>query len=494
MATVKIDTFGGISPRIHPTLLPDGMAIKAHNCSLETGKLRPIRQPKKVTNVVTYLENGLGNPSEAKSMHVWRHGKGSGFDFILFPGMTWSASGNVADDDLTRLVVSGDTGAKFTDKGGKVWDNTPLVYMRSGEAKVKKAIPIAKIPLDAPVVTRTKNQGELADNRRYTRFFVSWVDKHDMESPISAPSLTRTTVIEKDESGAETEIVKELDDDLEYNDGDNISIEVKGWSEIKDEAKAVRIYKVITGSEEGRIQFIREVVASLLEGDPVISVRVKDENAGEIMPEIEAPPADLRCICDVPGGFYCGTSPSKPKTVFFSDVDLLYSWPTAYRYDVKDNIVALAVTSNTVFALTDGRPYVLTGTLPEAMTVAKIAESAACLSPRGVCVHQNSVYFASNAGVMMIGNSANEGTVCVNITEGAYTKEQWQEFNPSSCVMGKDRGALLLFFTLLDGKHKSIRIGLSEDSKIAISTHDEAAACLAIDEATGKVYYVREGV
>ena len=39
MATVKIDQFGGIAPRQHPTQLADGMAVTAHNCRLKTGKL-----------------------------------------------------------------------------------------------------------------------------------------------------------------------------------------------------------------------------------------------------------------------------------------------------------------------------------------------------------------------------------------------------------------------------------------------------------------------
>jgi hypothetical protein len=481
MATVKIETFGGISPRIHPTLLADGMAVTAHNCSLKTGKLVPLKQPRKVTERVIHLENGCGNPANAKSMHIWRHVEGNGFDFMLFPGQTWIAPGNVASDEMTRVVVSGDTGAVFTDRDGKEWKNTPVVYMREGQAQSKISVPIAKVPLPAPTATRTADQGELGDSRRYTRFFVSWVDRYGMESPISDPSWT----------GGE-------DVDVEYNDGDNISISVNGWDGVKDSADAVRIYKVVTGASEGRIQFMREVPKSLLMDNetpdsPTVSVKVKDENAGEIMPNIEAPPADLRCIRDVPGGFYCGISPSSPKTVFFSDIDFLYSWPVAYRYDIRNRIVALAVTSNSVVALTDGTPYVLTGTMPESMTVTKVAEAAACISPRGVCVYRNSVFFVSNTGLMMIGNGANEGTVCTNITDGIFTKEQWAALNPASCVIGSDKGALLLFFTLPDMTHRSYRIDLTEDSKVAVSTHDEAAACLVVDDATSRMYYIREG-
>ena len=311
--------------------------------------------------------------------------------------------------------------------------------------------------------------------------FVSWVDKDEMESPFSMPSQILVNS-------------EWVDDDLEYLDGDAVTIMNFGSKTDYPLAKKIRVYKVLTGMENGRCQFIAEADATL---DSTwtngIGVKVKDEDAGEIMPDIGTPPDDLSCILDVPGAFYCGFSPSKPKTVCFSDIDLLYSWPEDYRYDIRDNIVALAVTANSVFALTDGWPYVLSGTAPESMTVAKLAGPAACVSPTGVCVYRNAVYYVSNAGLMMIANSADAGTVCQNLTEKYITKEQWLAFNPKSCVMGQHDGKLLLFFTFFDGRHFGLTINLMENASIAISTHDEAAACLCVDNREDKMYYVREG-
>lgn len=473
--TVKIDRFGGIAPRQHPTQLADGMAVTAHNCRLKTGKLVPLKEPKVVDGVNILLENGLADIADAKSMHAWKRRDGS-IEFLMFPGITHMAEGNIADDERTRVVVSGETGVSWTDGKGMVYENTPCVYMR-GTTGQKIIHPILKTTLPAPKVTRTSS-GELTDNRRYTRFFLTWVDAYGYESPVSEPSLVQ-------ENGIWVE------GDLEYMDGDNVSIAAIGAANKPNGAVAIRVYKVVTGAEEGRIQFIKEVSATdTLAWDIGISVQVKDEDAGEVLCEIESPPADLRQICDVPGEFYCGISATSPKTVFFSDVGLLYSWPVAYRYDVKDNIVALAVTSNTVFALTDGWPYVLTGTAPESMTVSKLAGPAACVSERGVCVYRNAVFFVSNAGLMTIYNDADAGTVCTNLTDKIFTKDQWLAFNPSSCIMGQFDGALLLFFTLADGTKRGLVIDLME-SAAAVSTHSEAAACLCTDNKTDKMYYVR---
>lgn len=484
MATIKIDKFGGIAPRQHPTQLADGMAVMAHNVRLKTGKLVPLRQPSLMKDFKIFFEGSLEKIADAQSIHPWRKTDGS-VEFLLFKGVTWMSGSNIADDSYTRVVVSGDTEVDFTEvdpESGeqKEFKNVPVMYMR--EIGNRIIHPIVKNRLPAPKVKRS-SETELNDNRRYTRFFITWVDKYGLESPVSAPSLIYS--VEKTDW---------IGEDLEYMDGDDVAFEPIGIENWPSEAISVRVYKVITGTEEGRIQFIREVSKDLTQsGELGFSVKVKDEDAGEVLTEIESPPPDLRCILDVPGAFYCGISPTYPKTVMFSEIDLLYSWPIAYRYDVKDNLVALAVTGNTVFALTDGWPYVLTGTAPESMTVTKLAGPAACISPRGVCVFRNAVYYVSNAGLMTIYASANSGTVCENLTDKIFTKEQWQAFNPSSCVMGQFDGALHLFFDKLDGSHVGLTIDLKENAATAVTTHDEVAKCVCVDNKTDKMFYVREG-
>lgn len=489
MATVKIDQFGGIAPRQHPTQLADGMAVTAHNCRLKTGKLVPLREPKVVDELVFRMQGGLEEIKDAKSMHVWRTPIGD-LELLLFPGVTWMAPGNVADDEQTRVVVSGDM-------NGDGAADEPTLYIR--EKGLYFTYPIRKDPLPAPVASR-ESESPLDGEVRYTRFFVTWVDANGMESPVSPPSLVK----DGDEN---------VEDDLKYIDGDEVSLVVEDV-ENNGDMQLFRVYKVVTGTEAGRIQFVREFGIDAYDGEKqLISMRfaVKDEDAGEIMPEIEAPPADLSCIHDVPGAFYVGFAPSMPKTVCFSDIDLLYSWPIAYRYDVADNLVALAVTSNSVFALTEGWPYVISGTAPESMSVAKLAGPAACVSARGVCVYRNAVYFVSNQGLMTIYNSADAGTVCQNLTDKIFTKDQWLALNPSSCVMGQHDGALFLYFAAPEGsvytlrfidpngvlnmehaRHIGLTIDLMENAAIAVTTHDEAAKCLCVDVKEDKLYFVRE--
>jgi hypothetical protein len=496
MATIKIEQFHGIMPRTHPSLLADGMAVTAHNCRLKSGKLVPLRMPAMAKDVPILMENDLDEIGNAKTIHVWEKKNGS-FEFLAFPGVTWLAESNLADDEKTRVIISGDTGVSFaekewdntqsppTSKVKKTWENSPAIYLRDKNYGGKRVVPLCMETLPQPLVKRTMSTELDTANIRYTRFFWTWVDADGRESPVSEAST-----IESPENN---------NYDLEYNDGDLVtftSLVNRGgtWPET---AESLRIYKVVTGTETGSIQFIVEVTKAQctsggVAGAAEINVKVKDEDAGEVLTEMESAPCDLSCILKVPGNYYCGFSPSSPHTVCFSDVDLLYSWPQAYRYDVDDNIVALAVTSNTVFALTDGWPFVLSGTAPESMTVSKLAGPASCASPRGVVVFKNSVYYVGQQGLMCIYNDADAGTLCTNVTDKVFTKEQWLAKNPSSCVMGQFDGALHLFFEHTDGTHEGLVIDLTEDAATAVTTHDEIAKCLCVDNREDKMYFVRE--
>lgn len=494
MAGVKIDRFGGILPRVHPSLLADGMATRAHNCRLENGKVRPLRQPTLVEDALTSFENGLSDIADAKTIYPWktrtREG-GTELTFLAFPGDVDIANGNVANDDRARLFVTGDTGVTWRNPStGATYSNVPCVYMRSGGDVMRH--PLTKATFSAPKCAN-QNQSLNRGAIKYTRFFQTWVDPYGYESAVSDASLTWLPNAGGAGIGAYS------DRDLEYNDGDVITISEIPASEIPEGSVDEngdfipgcgfkrRIYKVVTGSEEGNIQFVREI-----SDNPwgVVELVVRDDDAGELLQEVTSPPVDLRGIVYVPGSFYAGFSASAPQTVMFSETDLPHSWPVAYQYDIRDNIVGLAVTSNSVFVLSDGHPWVFHGTSPDSMVASVLAGPAACVSKRSICVYKNAVFFASNQGICTIYNDADAGTVVTNLTEGAFTKEQWQALNPASCLMRQYDGALHCFFATESGRKYGLVISMSGGSN-AISTHDEVASCLCVDNETDMLYFVR---
>ena len=481
MATVKIDRFGGIVPRIAPTLLPDGMATVAHNCRLKSGKLVPLREPSFVeaSEHTVYHENGLGSIADAHSVYCWKHTLADGTvrtDFLAFPGRVYFSHGNIADDAHDRIFVTGETGVSFVTTNGELKENCPVVYLFDRTTNTIDRHCICKEPLDAP---RCSFVGELDESDiSYAYFFLAWYDKYGYESPASDPSRN----INPDETAY-------LDEPLKYNQNGLVKFQPV---HVPVEAHGVRVYKTNTGDETDNIQLIHEFTRGELSAlESEFSVRVDDTQAQEAMPEIEAPPFDLLDMSFVPGNYYAGRSRSMPHTVLFSDIDNPTNWSTSFRYDIRDNIVKIAVTSNSVVVLTDGTPFVLSGTAPESMTTASLAAPAACVSEKSVVVLHNAVYFASNQGICVIYGSSDEGTVCKCLTEQYLTKEQWQALNPASCIMGAFDNALHMFFHLADGSRKAFILDLAESAN-ALTTHDEIATCVCTDDRSDDMYFIRE--
>lgn len=457
MPTIKTDSFSGIMPRVHPTLLPDGCAVKAHNCRLYSGKLSPLRQPLKVSGKRIRLENGLDKIANASSLYLWRRGDNIE-EFLAWPGIVNVAQGNIADDALDRIFVTGQTGI------GGSGHNYPCAYISSSTGSSFTRHSLVKTALAAPVITVEAGEPSDANNIRYTVFFQTWVDAYGYESGVSEPS-----------------------DEVEYNDGNEITV-----AAINAPAGAVirRIYKVVTGSASETVQFVTEQSVT---GSGFLdkTVAIKDEDAGEVMPSMVSPPVDLSWMTYVPGNFYAGFSAARLRTVMFSDVNKPTSWPDAYMYDIRDNIVGLAVAGNTVYALTDGYPWALSGSAPESMTPTVLSSPQACVSARSICIMDGAVFYASQDGICMLSASSDYPVLVPVITEKYFSKREWDSLNPSSCIMDTYDGALHAWFTLDNGLRQGYVIDLGEGVS-AITTHDEQAKAVLYDANSDGLYYVRE--
>ena len=126
---IKIDTFGGIQPRLDPTSLSDTQATLARNCRLHTSKLNPIQQALNITDFPVRLEGGLTDVANAKTIAIWTRGNGIR-DVIAWPGLVTVAPSNINADERYRLFISGDTGV--SDENG---ENQPCALVSSKDGK-----------------------------------------------------------------------------------------------------------------------------------------------------------------------------------------------------------------------------------------------------------------------------------------------------------------------------------------------------------------------
>jgi hypothetical protein len=171
----------------------------------------------------------------------------------------------------------------------------------------------------------------------------------------------------------------------------------------------------------------------------------------------------------------------------FSDVNRPTSFPDAYMYDIRDDLVGLAVSGNTVFALTTGYPWAITGTAPESMSPNVLSSPQGCVSARSICVMDGSVFYASQDGICLL--SPSSATVSV-ITEKHFGKDEWAALNPSSCIMESYDGCLHCWFTLAGSERRGYIIDLRETAA-AVTTHDEQAKAVCADVVSDSLYFVR---
>lgn len=459
MATVKIATFGGIMPRIDPSLLPSGGATVANNLILKSGKIEPLRRPSEV-GFEAYLENGLRDISEAKTIYPWRRTVGGNVvtTVLAWPDEVSVAPSNLADDNRDRIFVSGKTGIPRR-SGGLQNDNQPSVYFSDRlTGKVTRRTLVKAAP-EKPSVALAGGVSPDPNNTRYTTFYQSWVDKYGYESPHSPAS-----------------------DEIAYTDGQTVVLAASPKPD--SQAWKRRVYKTITGIETEDNRFVAEFAGDDAWGEKAIAV--PDGDAGEEMPEVESPPVDLRDVLYVPGGFYVGRSDALPKTVMFSDPLMPYSWPTQYQYDIHDRIVGMATNKNTVFVMTDNRVWILRGNYPDTM-VSSALSPAACVSERSIVQYGNNVFFASNFGYCMVTNSATEGDVVANLTDKFFTKDQWLALNPGTCRACQVDGRILAFFTV-GGETRGYIFDVNE-SACMVTTHDETASAMCVAPETDSMLY-----
>lgn len=447
MASPTFKQFAGIRPAVHPTLLGDSDATVAHNCRVTTGKIDPLFEPSIVSGMRLFGRWGLTSIKDAVTIRTLKASNGTTV-MLAFPSVVDVAEGNLATDTFRRVFVAGE-------------GHEPEILTINASATYVSSVSLA-IPVPAvPVVTRIST----AAGDRYTAYAQSFVTSLGYEGGLS-----------------------DLGDEIRYNNGDAVTVSAYSGM-LPSDIVARRIYKVVSGTDSESIQFIQEIPLYV-----ATTITVADEDAGESEPGFESAPSDLYIICKVPGGFYAGVSAAAPRTLLFSDAATPTSWPLTTRYDVFGDIVAVVATAQTVFVLTDTKPFAATGTDPATMIPQGLDPDAACVSRRGVCVLNNAVYYASHHGIMVLSDGSALGSTASNATKGIWTPDQFKALVPATSYAVVHRDAMYWWFPdAPEGTPKNYVIEPTASGGVLVTTHDETCVAACADAPSGNLYFVREG-
>jgi hypothetical protein len=208
-----------------------------------------------------------------------------------------------------------------------------------------------------------------------------------------------------------------------------------------------RIYRSNTGSTNTTFQFLAEVPFTTVSYDDT----TPSAGLGEVLPSETwiGPPDDnaslypdgpMQGLIAVANGVFAGFSGNR---FCLSEPFLPHAWPIDYRITLEEDIVAIGGVSNGVVALTDGRPYFITGTDPSAMTAVQMDIAQACVNARSVVDMGSYLLYAGPDGLVAV--TGGQGEL---VTRGLISAKQWNaDFNPTGYRAFRYENTYVAFWT-----------------------------------------------
>jgi hypothetical protein len=234
-----------------------------------------------------------------------------------------------------------------------------------------------------------------------------------------------------------------------------------------------RIYRAVTGTATTDYQFVAEITLATgtyndaLLGDALGEVIVTED--------FERPPTTMKGIVSHPAGFFCGFD---GNNLCFSEPGFYYSWPVKYKFEVEYPIVGIAVFGAYLAVMTEGIPYIVTGTTPANMIPRKLDEFLPCVSKRSIVdMGGRIVYAAEDALVEITGQGARK------LSAGVYTRDQWKALAPVNMFGGRWRNLYMAVYpTYIELWHQ--RAG-----DVGITRLTYSYESVWIDPSNGDVYF-----
>lgn len=406
MTGFTLNTFGGKAPKVYARLLPEDMAQTATNVRLDSGRLEPWRGNASASTTGT-LSGTIG--SQTKTLFRYSNSlwiaHNDELDIVRSP---------IAEDPHERLYLTGMGGSSGYPRMTTAAIAGNGTYYRLGLPDPDNISSVTLSP-----ATSTKADEEVPQSRSYLYTFVT---AYGEEGASSTPQLSNVVEVHTDQTATI-----------------NFPSAPSGNHNITKR----RLYRT---DSNGTYRFVKDVaIASSSTTD-----NLAEASLGEEIPTASfiAPPDDVSAnhpdgpllgLVSMPNGILAGFS---GQTVCFSEAFQPHAFPEDYKLTVKSDIVALAPLQSGVLVLTKEKPAMIQGLDPAAMSMSEIDSTLSCLSKRSVVDMGQAVIYASPDGLVLAADGGLE-----LITQGIFTREQWQALSPSSIVAFQWEGHYVGFYS-----------------------------------------------
>ncbi len=384
--------FKGEIPKRSERLLPPGFAVKAVNCKLQSGEIRPFGAPSVVRT-----------PSKGSAIQT----------MFLFKSVYWLNW--LEDVDVALSPVKSDIYSRF------YWTGEGAYPKKSSQA-YGASDPEADLPENhyrmgviAPATKPDTADDAAGGGSPETRVYVyTYVTAWGEEGQPSPPS----TALEVEAN--ETVTV----DNFEAAPAAIYNITYR------------RIYRTLSGSETTTYQFVAEIaIATTSYADSLAGSAL-----GEQLPSISwAEPNDnLAGLVLMGNGVMAGFV---GKDLYFSEPYRPHAWPPEYALVTEHDIVALGVMGRSLVVATAGNTYLVYGEHPSVYSIQNVATGQPCISKRGLVEATHGVLYPSPNGMFFVSPSGGQ-----IITQDHFTKDEWEALGPENLVAALHQGRYYGFF------------------------------------------------
>ena len=388
MTGFTLTTFGGKAPKVYARLLPQDMAQTAENVRLDSGRLEPWKD-----NTTIDAPSALSGTISAQTKSLFKYSDSlwiahdDEVDFVRSP---------IAEDPWERIYTTGDTYPRMTTAALAVGNGT---YYKLG-------LPDPTAITSVTLSTTTKEDEEVPQSRSYLYTYVS---AYGEEGSGSSPLVSNIVDVYSDQTATIT---------FPSAPDGNHNITKR------------RLYRTDSNGVYRRVKEVASTSTSTTDN-------LEESLLGEEIPTSNfiAPPDETASdhkdgsmlgLTSLPNGILAGFA---GQTVCFSEAFQPHAFPEDYKLTVKSDIVALAPLQTGVLVLTKGKPAIIQGLDPAAMSMTEIDSTLSCVSKRSVVDMGDAVIYASPDGLVLASESGLQ-----LITESLFTRDQWQEFQPTSII------------------------------------------------------------
>lgn len=463
MPSFRLTEFAGIIPRRAERLLPDNAATIAANVELTSGEIRPIIQPR----LITEPTKGVRLETIYLADTIW---------------LTWPF-----DVDVARSPLPGERRFFYSGDGEPRATTVALASDSGNNDYPSNARPLGlPAPQTAPTVTVAGGSVGETLSRRYTYTFYDDWNQESAPAPVSALVTGRTddtwTLADLDtnpsngDTGTVTVVGGPGEEITTFTNGasalhwlrpgDQVYIidtgasestlvtvvttpspstftvrgdftgadeweRVAKWGTIAEGLK-LRIYR--TAGTLAQFQLVDEITPAATYADTILEANILGDDL--ISGDWDLPPTGLRGLLTLPSGSLAGFIENE---VCFSEPFQPHAWPTRLRLRSDWTIVALKEYQSGLIAGTTGKPLQIIGIEPEDMRAEPVNGVYPCLSKRSIVSLVDSVAFSTEAGMVSIGDGGIQ-----TITNDWFTRNEWLDLDPSTILADVVRGKLYI--------------------------------------------------